>query len=170
MCIVCKVTRDGRLSQWIKDGCPQGTEKFVRKNRSPVSGWQFDAPPELVLPMRETPFTVPADGTVEYQYFVVDPQFTEDRWVTAAEVVPGNRSVVHHAIVFISAPDQQNPENYGWLAAYVPGQRITPLKPGQARRIPAGSRFIFQMHYTPNGSVLRDVRSGPIYGFKYGVL
>ncbi len=145
-----------QVARWIKDGCPQGAEEYEPPNRVPVSGWQIGATPDLTLPMRETPFTVPADGTVEYQYFVVDPQFTQDRWVTAAEVVPGNRSVVHHAIVFISAPGQQNPDNYGWLAAYVPGQRITPLKPGQARKIPAGSRLIFQMHYTPNGSVQED--------------
>ena len=144
------------IARWIEDGCPQGTETFMPAERSSVSGWQLDTPPELILPMRETPFQVPADGTVEYQYFVVDPKFTEDRWVTAAEVVPGNRSVVHHAIVFISAPGQQNADNYGWLAAYVPGQRLTALKPGQARRIPAGSRFIFQMHYTPNGSIQED--------------
>ena len=144
------------IARWIDDGCPQGTETFVSAERSSVSGWQLDTPPELILTMRETPFQVPADGTVEYQYFVVDPKFTEDRWVTAAEVVPGNRSVVHHAIVFISAPGQQNADNYGWLAAYVPGQRITTLKSGQARRIPAGSRFIFQMHYTPNGSIQED--------------
>ena len=144
------------IARWIEDGCPKGTETFMPAERSSVSGWQLDTPPELILPMRETPFQVPADGTVEYQYFVVDPKFTEDRWVTAAEVVPGNRSVVHHAIVFISGPGQQNADNYGWLAAYVPGQRLTALKPGQARRIPAGSRFIFQMHYTPNGSIQKD--------------
>ena len=144
------------IFQWIKDGCPQGLAEHPLTNAKSISGWQSEKVPDLVLPMREKPFTVPADGTVEYQYFVVDPGFTEDRWVTAAEVVPGNRSVVHHAIVFISAPDQQNLDSYGWLSAYVPGQRLTPLKPGQARKIPAGSRFIFQMHYTPNGSIQED--------------
>ena len=144
------------VARWIDDGCPQGTEAFVPAERAAVSEWQLDRPPELIFTMRDAPFQVPADGTVEYQYFVVDPKFTEDRWVTGAEVLPGNRSVVHHAIVFISAPGQQDADNYGWLAAYVPGQRITALKPGQARRIPAGSRFIFQMHYTPNGSIQED--------------
>ena len=145
------------VARWIDDGCPQGTEVFVPTERAAASEWQLDTPPELIFTMRETPFQVPADGTVEYQYFVVDPKFTEDRWVTGAEVLPGNRSVVHHAIVFISAPGQQDAENYGWLAAYVPGQRISTLKPGQARRIPAGSRFIFQMHYTPNGLIQEDL-------------
>ncbi len=54
--------------------------------------------------MARTPYSVPAEGTVEYQYFVVDPELNEDRWVAEAQVLPGNASVVHHAIVFIRPP------------------------------------------------------------------
>ena len=144
------------VSRWIEDGCPRGTGPTRYPAPNAVSGWQFESAPDQIIPMREKPFTVPAEGTVEYQYFVVDPKFTKDHWVTAAEVVPGNRGVVHHAIIFISSPDKATLDNYGWLAAYVPGQRFTPLKPGQARRIPAGSQLVFQMHYTPNGSVQED--------------
>ena len=46
----------------------------------------------------EKPFTVPAEGVVDYQNFVVDPGWTEDKWIQAAEVRPGNRAVVHHII------------------------------------------------------------------------
>jgi hypothetical protein len=150
------VEEKAAVSRWIEDGCPRGTGPTRYPAPNAVSGWQFERAPDQIIPMREKPFTVPAEGTVEYQYFVVDPKFTKDRWVTAAEVMPGNRSVVHHAIIFISTPGQDTLDNYGWLAAYVPGQRFTPLKPGQARRIPAGSQLVFQMHYTPNGSVQKD--------------
>ncbi|HVW01718.1 MAG TPA: EF-hand domain-containing protein, partial [Planctomycetaceae bacterium] len=44
------------------------------------------------------------------------------------------------------------------------GQRIEPLGPGLARRVPAGSKFVFQMHYTPNGSEQQDLtRIGLIF-------
>lgn len=144
------------IVQWIEEGCPRGESPLPKTTVKASSGWQLGKEPDQIIPMRETPFTVPAEGTVDYQYFVVDPKFTEDRWVTAAEVLPSNRSVVHHAIVFIAAPDQDALDNYGWLAAYVPGQRLSPLKKGQARKIPAGSRLVFQMHYTPKGSVEQD--------------
>src|SRR5207249_2194286 len=49
-------------------------------------------------------YPVPADGMVEYKYFEVPTHFTEDKWVQAMEVRPGNRSVVHHAIVLIKTP------------------------------------------------------------------
>ena len=32
-----------------------------------------------------------------------------------------------------------------------------PAPKGSAKFIPAGSKFIFQMHYTPNGSVQKDL-------------
>jgi hypothetical protein len=106
--------------------------------------------------MRDEPFSIPAEGTIDYQYFVADPGFTEDRWVTGAEVLPGNRSVVHHCIVFIRPPDGTELPGLGWLTAYVPGQRTLAMPAGMGRRVPAGSRLVFQMHYTPNGSAQTD--------------
>jgi hypothetical protein len=40
----------------------------------------------------------------------------------------------------------------GFLAAYVPGLRPLPYPPGMAKRVPAGSKLIFQVHYTPVGT------------------
>jgi len=42
------------------------------------------------------------------------------------------------------------------IATYAPGSAPTPLKPGQARLIKAGSDIIFQMHYTPSGKATVD--------------
>jgi hypothetical protein len=111
------------------------------------------ARPDLALPVTNEPFEVPADGVVEYQYFRVDPGFENDRWVRAAEVRPGNRSVVHHGIAFIRPPDGAEIGRFGILAAYVPGQQPMVLPSGYGRRIPAGSKIVFQMHYTPIGTV-----------------
>ena len=42
-----------------------------------------------------------ATGQDEYTYVAVPTHFTEDRWIVAAELRPGNRRVVHHAHVFV---------------------------------------------------------------------
>ena len=42
-----------------------------------------------------------ATGQDEYAYVAVPEHFTEDRWIVAAELRPGNRRVVHHAHVFV---------------------------------------------------------------------
>ena len=60
--------------------------------------------PDVVFHMTEEPVDVPAEGTVEYRYYVVDTNFKEDKWVKVAECMPDNRGVVHHMIVFLKPP------------------------------------------------------------------
>jgi len=145
------------IHDWAIAGAPQGEPGQLPEPLEYVQGWRLSRPPDVVVAMRDRPYTVPAEGTVEYQYFVVDPEFTEDKWVQAAEVIPGNRSVVHHAIVFFRAPEGIDQHGLGWLTAYVPGQGSFELPPHQARWVPAGSKLIFQMHYTPTGSPQEDI-------------
>lgn len=153
------------LRDWVAGGMPYGDVKNMPQLPEFREGWHLPEIPEVVLEMRKRPFQVPAEGVVEYQYFVVDPGFKEDKWVTGAQVLPGNRSVVHHAIVFIRPPDGADFRGIGWLTAYVPGQRIKKLPEGRARRVPAGSKLVFQMHYTPNGSVAEDIsKVGLLFG------
>lgn len=144
------------LEQWVNAGMPYGDSNDLPPAQSWVTGWRLPKDPDAVIAMSETSFEVPAEGTVDYQYFVADPQFSEDRWVSAAEVIPGNASVVHHCIVFVRPPDGSELRESGLLSAYVPGQRRSPLPSGYAQRIPAGSRLVFQMHYTPNGKATGD--------------
>jgi uncharacterized protein YnzC (UPF0291/DUF896 family) len=145
------------LRDWVEQGTPMGNVAKLPEPVEYVSGWRLPKEPDLVVEMSKRPYEIPEDGTVEYQYFVVDPDFEEDRWVSAAEVIPGNRAVVHHCIVFIRPPDGKEARGVGWLSAYVPGQ--TPLKyePNRARLVPKGSKLVFQMHYTPNGTKHTDI-------------
>lgn len=145
------------LKQWVKDGAPYGIAADLPKLPETRSGWRLPKSPDLVVAMREQPYTIAASGAIDYQYFVVDPKITEDRWVSAAQVIPGNSSVVHHAIVFIRPPDGVDSNGVGWLTAFVPGQRATMFPLGYARRVPAGSKLVFQMHYTPNGVEQSDI-------------
>lgn len=145
------------LRDWIAGGLKEGEASDLPPTRRFAADWQLPREPDQVIRMRDRPFEVPADGVVEYQYFVADPGFTEDKWIRAAQVVPGERSVVHHAIVFVRPPDGAEFRGVGWLSAYVPGQRTVELPPGCARFVPAGSKFVFQMHYTPNGESASDV-------------
>lgn len=139
------------LRDWVKAGMPYGEASDLPPTQEFASGWLLNREPDLVMKMRDKPFHVPAAGTIEYQYFVVDPHFEEDHWVSAAQVIPGSRPTVHHCIVFVRTPDGTDMRGVGYLTGYVPGQRSYTLPEGYARRVPAGSKFVFQMHYTPNG-------------------
>tara|TARA_R110002095_G_scaffold215499_2_gene209906 strand:- start:208 stop:2190 length:1983 start_codon:yes stop_codon:yes gene_type:complete len=153
------------LRDWVAGGMPFGDVKDLPKLPTFRDGWHLPQVPDAVYEMRNRPFVVPKEGVVEYQYFVVDPGFKEDKWITGAQVLPGNRSVVHHAIVFIRPPDGADFRGIGWLTAYVPGQRIKKLPEGRGRRVPAGSKLVFQMHYTPNGTAGEDIsKVGLLFG------
>lgn len=145
------------LRDWIAGGLPRGDDADLPLPLEYTDGWNLPRIPDVEVDMRARPFTVPKDGVVEYQYFVADPGLKQDTWVTAAQVIPGKRSVVHHAIVFVRPPDGSEFSGIGWLTAYVPGQRVHELPHGYARKVPAGSKFVFQMHYTPNGVEQLDV-------------
>src|SRR5262249_40658671 len=122
-------------------------------------GWNIPKP-DLVVQIPQ-PFTIPAEGVVEYQYFEVDPGFREDRWVQAAEIRPGNRAVVHHCTVFLKPPDTDEAKVAGklgsfCLAATAPGTPPLRLPDGMAKRVPAGWRLLFVLHYVPTGIAQQD--------------
>lgn len=145
------------IARWVEAGAPEGDSADLPVPQEFVSGWQLPRPPDRILPVSPDPFDVPAEGAVRYQYFELDPGFEEDVWIEAAELLPGNRSVVHHILVFISPPGSEGRgDRRGFLAGYVPGARVEPYPPGMAKRIPAGSKLVFQVHYTPVGTAQED--------------
>jgi peroxiredoxin/mono/diheme cytochrome c family protein len=148
------------IHRWVADGAPRGDPKDLPKPRTFTTGWQLPREPDAVVYMREKPYNVPAEGEVRYQYFVADPAFKEDKWIKVAEVLPGDRAVVHHVLIFAVAAgqrlDRDGGGTRGFLVGYVPGLRPIPYPDGMAKRIPAGSRLVFQVHYTPNGTPRQD--------------
>jgi len=147
------------LLAWVNQGAPLGDVKAVPAPRAFPEGWSIGTP-DLVIEMPEA-YQVPAQGTVPYQYFRVPSGFAQDKWVQAAEARPGDPSVVHHVLVAIDDHKERTkadldrvPQSH--FVAYAPGDLPLVLPPGTAKRIPAGSDFIIQMHYTPIGKVRTD--------------
>lgn len=92
------------IHKWVEAGAPEGDPQQLPEPRQFAGGWMMPGGPDKVFYMTEEPVDVPAEGTVEYRYYVVDTGFTEDKWVKVGECMPGNRSVVHHMIVFMKPP------------------------------------------------------------------
>ncbi len=146
------------ILDWVKAGAPLGDPQEVPPPKPFVDGWQLPREPDLVVSMRDKPYDVPASGTIRYQYFVVDPKLTEDKWVEAAEIQPGERAVVHHILVFAKTEGELRKfDGEGsFLAAFVPGFLPQHYPAGMAKLVPAGAKLIFQIHYTPNGKAASD--------------
>lgn len=158
-------TEKDLINRWVDGGVVEGDRNLLPEPRTFTQGWQIGEP-DLVIPMAKTPYQVPATGVIEYEYFVVPTNFKEDRWINAAEIRIGNRAVVHHVIV---ALDREGRSVHGgvdseWIAACAPGSPPMQLPDGYAKRIPAGSKLVFQLHYTPNGTAQEDISS---VGFKF---
>jgi hypothetical protein len=129
--------------------------------------------PDLVLSFAQTHLH-PGTGVDEYRYFVLPTGLTEEKNLVALEMRPGNKSIVHHALVWADATgtaaalDAQTPE-YGYLGGvggigqgqgnfgaqlpgYVPGARPHVFTNGIAQRVPAGADLVVQVHYAPTST------------------
>lgn len=124
--------------------------------RGPAPEWRIGAPDAVFELPREV--AVKASGTMPYVNLRVETGFTEDRWVRAWEVAPTARDVVHHVLVFAVPKGARGPadEARGFFAAYVPGNGSRVYDPTRAKRLPAGTDLVFQLHYTPNGRETAD--------------
>ena len=147
------------LTAWVEAGMPEGAAADLPAPPTFTEGWRLPRVDQVVY-MSDEEFDVPAEGTVDYKYFVVDPGFTEDKWVQGAECRAGNRAVVHHIILGTKGGRGQRGKSgrfeSGFLSATAPGAHPLVLGDGMAKLVPAGSKFVFQMHYTPNGSPQKD--------------
>jgi peroxiredoxin len=143
------------LLTWIENGMPAGDPADSPPPTRFTNGWRIPEP-DKVIAIRETPVDIPAEGTIAYQYFEVDPGFSEDKYVYAAEARPDNRAVVHHIIAFIKAPGDDDFRRRGILVGYAPGSLAMHYTGGLVKQIPAGSKLVFEMHYTANGSPQKD--------------
>jgi hypothetical protein len=180
------------IVKWVDGGARQGDPAAMPSLPPLTAGWQIGTP-DVVFEM-PVEYQIPADGTIDYQYFEVPTNFKEDRWIQAGEVRAGNPEHVHHIIVSVIEPEQNTRPSVMSIKAIFPdGQapaaraprQITdaqrtlaalaarrggaislvnwavgedaPVYPkGLAKRIPAGSTLVFQVHYTTNGAPARD--------------
>src|SRR5215471_11331701 len=211
-------SNDTRLKQseidtivsWVDGGAKEGDPKDLPPAPDFSDAWRIGKP-DVTLTMPEE-FTLDSRGADDYIYFRVPTNFTEDKWVQTAEFRPGNKRIVHHAVVFIETPqmieaaktlakrsgrefDPRNgasvferapgpealffKEGTVWrtkmeapvvddacaqsntnarsvgagagstiLTFYAPGKNPDVYPSGTAKRIPAGSNLILQMHYS----------------------
>jgi hypothetical protein len=146
------------LAAWVDGGMPRGDDRDLPSPIKWPRGW-VHGKPDLVISMPEE-FSVPAEGTLPYQHWMVDPGFTQDKWVQVAEALPGAAGVVHHIVAYILPPDgkrrMQADGGLSVLVGWAPGDLGLVCPPDTALRVPKGSRLRFELHYTPNGKAVKD--------------
>jgi len=155
------------LIAWIESrDKPLGNASEAPAKRAYSEEWAIGKP-DLIVPLSRA-YDIKADGFMPYQFDVAETHLTEDRWVTAYEVLPSARDVVHHVIIRVhekgaDAKDREEGTG-GYWAVYVPGNGSHIYPEGFARKIPAGARVSFQIHYTPSGKATKErLRLGLVF-------
>src|ERR1700687_4215556 len=87
---------------WVAEGAKQGNPDDLPAPPRYVPGWNMGKP-DYVLAMSE-PYTVAAHAPDSYVYVTFPTRFKEDKWVQAAEILPGNPEIVHHVIAHVITP------------------------------------------------------------------
>jgi hypothetical protein len=89
------------IKAWADGAKLEGDPKALPAAPTFVDGWRVGKPDMIVaIPEQK----IEGTGPDEYVSIHVPTKFTEDRWIVAAELRPGNRKVVHHAHVFVTPP------------------------------------------------------------------
>src|SRR5258706_8330347 len=99
------------IVSWVDGGAREGDPKDLPPVPTYPAGWQLGKP-DAVFEVVED-YSVPSEGVVEYQHFVVPTGFTEDKWVQAAEIRSNHIELVHHVIVFVQPPPEFKMKPFG---------------------------------------------------------
>jgi peroxiredoxin len=147
------------LVHWAEAGAPRGNGADPLGGLAAATSEWTLGKPDLIV---EVPaFEVPATGVVNYQYPRVENPLDRDVWIRAIEIIPGNRSVVHHVLAGID--DAANGARrairgqIGELGGYAPGKNFFPYPQDSGILLRKDANLRFQMHYTPNGKAVTDV-------------
>jgi len=167
------------IKQWHESGAPEGDAKDLPPAPKFTDGWTLGEP-DLILTMPEE-FTVPAEGRDVFRCFVIPFNNAEDLNVRAMEFRPGNRKVVHHAILYLDTSgaarkkDEADPgPGYssfggpgflpsGSLGGWAPGATPHPLPDDIAKVVKKGSDLTLQLHLHPSGKVEKEKSQVGIY-------
>jgi hypothetical protein len=161
------------LIDWVEAGVPEGDPSELPEARPYTGEWHLGEPDHVV--QMPAPYEVPRRHDT-YRCFVIPTGLNVDRFVTAAQVIPGNRQIVHHVILFIDTTgqadklDAQDAEPgyncfggpgirgvnaltdlMSGLGGWVPGARTQLLPEGVAMFLSERAKIVMQVHYHPAG-------------------
>jgi hypothetical protein len=172
------------LERWVAQGMPEGDPKDAPPPAKFSDGWQLGEPDLVLEAPSET--IVAAAGKDHFRVVVFPTNLSEDKYVVAMEVKPGNPRVVHHTLQLIDTtgaarklqdaaqakqkPDDPDrgpgyavemgwgfrPDRNGMLGGWAPGMLPKPLPEGVGQKLPKGADVCVQFHYHRTGKEEKD--------------
>jgi Copper type II ascorbate-dependent monooxygenase, C-terminal domain len=88
----------GTIKAWVDGGALEGDARDLPPKPAFNDGWKLGKP-DIVIDIGQDFEVKP--GNDAYEYFTVPTNFTEGKWIRAAQILPGNRRAVHHVQVSV---------------------------------------------------------------------
>ena len=160
------------LVNWIDAGAPGPNgeaDPLLALAEAPAPAWRLGEPDYIVRAPRQE---IPPVGVLDYTYEEVELGLGEERWVRALQYLPGDESVLHHLITFVTGEDEdfwgaerhQENSTRRFLDGYAPGQDLLREFPsGTGVRIGPGEKLSMQFHYVTNGQSTSDATRIGLY-------
>ncbi len=167
------------LVRWAESGAKKGDPRDAPPPLAFSNGWELGEP-DLVL--KAPVFTPDFSKGDLYQCFVLPTGLEQNAWISAVEVRPGNRAMVHHALLYVEEGIQSREREaegpgpgypcFGGarvpvtdsFGEWAPGMQPRFYPPGTARFLPRKSRIIMQVHYSAlYGKVEPDASEVGVY-------
>ena len=142
-------TQVATLVRWVEQGARQGRKQDLPPMPEFPKGEWMLGEPDYTFSFDE--IEVEGGGPDLFHDFEHKTDFEEDMWVKAIEILPGNRQVVHHVILWQGGPSAQ-----GWLDGWAAGNRPTVFPEGTGRVLKKGATIIGDMHYHPTETTETD--------------
>lgn len=139
-----------KIVAWAEQGAPQGKKSDLPPApKFPESKWALGEP-DYVIELDAV--EVPGEGPDQFYDLEVKTELEEDTWLRAVDILPGDRRVVHHVILWQGANRQQD----GWIGAWAAGGEAQEFPEGTGRTLKKGTTVIANMHYHPTGEAATD--------------
>jgi len=129
---------------WVTGGTPPGP--VVKTTPTGARRTWAKGRPDILLALPAT-VTLPAEKTEDTQEFVLRADNDRDRTIAFADLLPGNPSIVHDAIIFSRAQQSTDPASV--FSSWLPGRTPAP-SPGFAFVWRAHEQLVVRIHYKKN--------------------
>jgi hypothetical protein len=126
---------------WVSGGTPPGPGKPLPD--TPLRKSWARGRPDLTFALPAS-FTLPADKSEDTREFVLQERNDRDRLIAAADVLPGDASIVHDAVIYTTRAADQAPNV---IAEWVPGSTPVSAAPDAGFLWLAGERLAVRIHY-----------------------
>jgi Flp pilus assembly protein TadD len=159
------------LRLWSEQGKLEGIRTDLPPAPKFNEGWQLGQP-DLIVKMPK-PYTLRAGGKDVFRNFVIPIPLTKTRYVRAVEILPGNKTIVHHANILIDRAQSSRVQDgkdgapgFEGMTVAIESERFDPdshflfWKPGtppysEAKnmtwQLDKGADLVLNMHLQPSG-------------------